>query len=770
MNDLAQNISRIAAIITSGKPNQGELKQRENLLKKSMGKFAVSDLLVFQSKCSLIELVLTLQFVERCIKSRGGIGQTSQEDLWVVLTEFLSSVSVDPLVRRHAIVVACVVLVKCTRPASLVTFLKDGLQSVPEMVKVRILSELPSLSGLREDDEKIIQNWSSEVWPLITHNSELMEIWAPFTSGATVASCPDLFSKSGELEEILVALARKPEVVTQVLKVVEDTLLPNGEFVKASRVFGEICIADQHHLAKAINILAEFKTVISQNPSNLSLADRMKIIENVFGFFENRNTVILNMEVLEALIVLSAFPRNVPVVVRQDLEDEDSPDGLRRRFLEVRQEVRHILRVMTVDSLQEVIGLVSRSFSLGDWRITESVLHAFSAQQKRFGQVGGRIIASLIKLCPLDQRCVANALIICATTYFQSFPKEDMNSLMTFAINCLATIDTEEPTGWFPFRAKQDHSCVVLLQSIAASNQPIDLESFLGHLLSQIDKVKQRLYFTDPFRQSRDLFVKAVTEIVIKSSASPGPLLVQLVPILCVDCEDISIVITQADRVRESLFPLIEDKLETFLRTNACGVESIISVYSDRFSVDQLMACFYLSLRSSGFSPQRWLAVVSQLSRTHGVDVVSRFSSIIDTWPLRIIPPEWFSVCLPLVPVHGPGADLHALWVNRVSTELLSQDQFEVATQYAVAVITSDRVGTFVIRMMTAVSTVSSAHAVDALVRLGIRIGWPTFIHILQSTVPKSGTEAKLLGEALRQNELGKAKRIMKKISNGFTN
>jgi hypothetical protein len=771
--DVAENVSRIAALLSSGNPNRSELKQRENMLKKSIGNFDVVDLLIHHSKSSLIELLLSLQLVERSIKSRG-IKESSQGPLWDILIQMMASDSVSPQIRRYAVLIAALVCLKYTCPKNLFAFFRNQLRAVPETVCLSILSEIPIINHLTLDDKDLLQIWSAEVWPAITNRPDLMENWVPHTSATTIRQSSFLStfdpSRAAQLEDVLVTMAHKPELAPDLLQLVVS-LIDRGDLVRASRVFGEIRLPDISVSVEVRAVLMRFRTITHEQ--QLSLSDRLRITENLLGIFENEKIIDLNMQLFEVLVVLSAFPPAVPTICEEDLEDEESPDGLHRRFLEIRQEMRHIVRSLPVkdtEFLDQVISLVNRSLSLPDWRITESVLHLFSAMQKRVGERGGQVVCELIASRPVVDRNIANVLIICATTYFQSLPREALGRLLTFVMDSLANIGTLEPTGWYPFRSKQDNSSVVLLQAIAGgSRQAINEDFFQSLLFSRLPMIKERLYYRDPFRQTRNIFVKSVANIVLSSCSNPGVSLPALIPRLCDDCEDISTVLSEAEAYKQFILPLIEGKLENFLRENACGIESMIAVYSDTFTVDQIMASFELSLQSPRFSPENWLRVAAKISVNRGAEFVVRLSDHVSGWPMKVFPAEWFSSCLSLVR-SGDHTDFHIHWIKRIINERLGDDQFRPATQYVLSALLNVGklvflMGPFVTRLIVSVSTINCGIAIEALTFLGKLAGWSNFSQILVSTLPRTPTEAALLAGTLEKGDHGKAKRIMKKIA-----
>ena len=758
-------IRKIAAILQSPQPNQQELRQRENALKKFVGKFDPL-LLIHECKCSLIELVLSLQLIERSVKSRG-LDDRFHVPLWKVLAELLIDQNTSPVVRRHALVLSAVLLIKVTRPPSVIEFMKLNLSEIPEIYKKSILGELPAIAPLKEMDKQILTQWAVEVFPLITQNIDLMERWVDFTQPATIIRSGILESFHTQLEDVLIACAKKSELSLPILNICMQVL--DRDLVFASRLFGEVTVSGES-VSGGLLVLTKIKEFIQCK--QIPLDTRLRVIEHTLGFFENKS-IVLSIQVLDVLLVLSAFPPDHPKA-RDDQSsalDDESPEGMLRRFLEIRQEVRHILRSAVAVSEtfnQDMLALVMYSLSNPDWRIAESVLHAFSAQQKRFGSDGGRVTEHLFhKLLGNEvcvHRAVCNGIVICGTTFFQSM--NDSEIVLKVVLNCLAGIDTLDETGWLPFRAKQDNSGVVLLHNCSANKAGLDSAFFLKELIPKLPDIKSRIFYRDPFRQTRNIFVRSVSGIILKRSSDPGRDLVNLLPILCDDCQDVSEFMAVARDFKSFLFPLVLPKLELFLSQNAVGIESLVSVFSDLMSVDQAVACLQLSNKSPGFSAERWLGVVTEISKIHKTGFVTAAAEIFINTPTHLFPPDWFSLCLPLV--DQTHQESHAVWLSRVCRDKLRPDAFEPAVDYALTFLaligSAPIVAQFVKRMIQAVSSTQAGVAVSALTKLGHLVSWESLLQVIGPSA-----DGKLLIEALRQNDNSKARRLMKKLALALT-
>ena len=780
MSDIHEHIRRIALILNSRQPNQAELKQRENSLKKCIPKLDPVALIV-SFKDTVVELVLSLQLVERAAKAKHFPAQWDQP-LWIAITELLACTGLNPVVRRHAISVAAVLCVKRFRPQSLSSFLNNAGLSDADLLAV--LGAVTTVTPVTDDERRILAHWAQELWSLVvgTNNIELIEKWIGLVPGEALRSSGFLSNISiGQVhafDEILIACCEKQELL-QGMTGLCNQLLAAGEVELGTRLFGQLK-APMNDLTWGV--LVSIKEILVNNRVR-DLHTRMRMIENSLGFFEEKE-VTLDLALYETLVILSAVPPDVETKYRinpadADADDEMSNAGLHNRFLEVRQEFRHILRSSSFASdgmNASVTGLVLNAISFPDWRLTESVLHAFSAQQKRFSERGGEVLTQLFSISdPVSSlhRAVSNAIIICGTTFFGSLPDAHVESVMKFVMSCLRSIDTVDESGWLPFRAKQDNSCVVLLQNLAGTRHRLNCNIFVETLLSSIDDIRRRLYYRDPFRQSRDLFVKAVADIIMRHASDPVSVLVPVFVKVCDDCRDVSVFVNEAKPLKNVLLPAIEPRLTTFLQTNSDGVESIIAIYSDCFSIEQILNCMELSRRSARFAPDRWIAEADNIASVHGSPFVTAFSNLMSDQPVKLFPPKWYSVCLSMVGLHSvQDQQFHTAWISRITQASVRSDSFQAAMAYCsttLGKISEPAIAMqlsvlFTRRTIKEVSTINSNEAISSLLGFGKIIGWPSLHAVLLSAVPRLPTDAKLLVDAISQNEYGKARRIMKKM------
>jgi hypothetical protein len=781
MSEIYEHVRRIAQILNARQPNQAELKQRENAMKKCVPNLDPVALIV-TFRDTVVELVLSLQLVERAAKSKHFAAQWDQP-LWRLMTEMLASTEINPVIRRHAISIATVLCVKRFRPGSLITFLKNSGLSDADTLDV--LRETTSVTPLTDDERHLISSWADELWPLIltTKNIELIEKWVCFVPGETLGNSGFLSNISirnvHHFEEVLLACCDKQELVQGITSVCSQ-LLATGQFDFATRLFGQLKAPMSEFTWSVIASIKEI--LVSDRVVNMHT--RLRMIENTLGFFEQKH-FLLDMPLYETLVILSAVPPEVENKfwinpADTDLDDEMSNLGLYNRFMEIRQEVRHILRSFSFaseDMHGNVLSLVLNSMSSSDWRLTESVLHAFSAQQKRFAEKGGKLLTHLFSIPdPANSlhRAVSNGIIICGTTYFASIPETQLECVMQFVISCLRAIDTVDESGWLPFRAKQDNSCVVLLLNLAGSRHKLNFNLFLETFIPAIDEIKQRLYYRDPFRQSRDLFVKAVADIIMRHAADPASVLLTMFVKVCDDCRDVSLFVNQTTTsLKHLLLQAIEPKLQTFLQRNSDGVESIIARYSDCLSRDQILGCLELSSKSTDFAPNRWIAEADTIASVHGGQFVVDFSNLMNNQPVKLFPPKWFTYCLPLVGIDThQEQEFHIAWISRITNSSIEADSFQAALTYCATSIVKIsqpeilmQLGVLLTRRtIKEVSSINSNECIMILVCFGKIIGWTSLHAVLLNTVPRSPTDAKLLVDALSHNEYGKARRIMKKM------
>ena len=772
MSDIVENISRIALIVGSGRPNQAELKQRENSLKKALPKLDSLSLL-FTFRNSVVELVLSLQLIERSAKTRSFQSQSAPQ-LWHALVSGLIPQTSSPIVRRHAVSLAATLCLKHLKPDNLMEFLVVTKLSDP--ICMNLLEDIPSASS---DDRMMLAGWADQVWPAIVNTGrvDLMEQWVEFVSVQTLLGSNFLQSiditSLDEFEDVLLICCRKPGLEFHMSEMCMH-LITNGLIEQGTKLFGGLTSGVNEY---TLQVVAKIQAVLSSDVGQ-DLPRKIQIVENTLEFFTGK-VVPLDSNLYEFLLILSLVPYGIEnkykIVTESDQEDELSNAGLRNRFLEIRQEIRHVLRTSSLASShvsQQIEDLTRKALLFPDWRMTEAVLHAFSAQQKRFAVNGGELIGQMFDTPDPSSnlhRAPANAIVICGTTFFQSIPNERIDSALSFLSSCLTSIDTLDPTGWLPFRAKQDNSCVVLLQNIAQSKHPIPFEAISTHLLVHMEAIKQRLFYRDPFRQSRDIFVRSVAQLVCKSSTNPSEILQAVVTKTCDDCRDISIFVSQIGQFKQSVFPLIEPKLETFLRGTADGIQSLVATYSDTLTLQQILACIDLTGK-----PERWIEVAPQIAATHGEMFVLQFARAVEHLPLRSFQPDWFVKCLGIVEMTEKTIEYLISWFDRIVRSPFRGDSFEACITYLVSVLivaaslnlpsSGHLCSMFILRMIQEVSSIHSESAVKALASLGRHIGWDAMKPLIKGAVPKLETESKLLGDALCNGEYGKARRIMKKM------
>ena len=778
-DEIATCISSIAKILACPRPNLVELRQKENILKKAMFKVDAVDLIHCFREHSL-ELVLSLQFIERAVKAPKFVLQEA-EVIITLLGNLMRECSGLPIVCRQTVSLSAVVCVKSLKPASLVTFLQN-LTSDGKL-KEGILSEIPCVSPMNDDERAIVSLWANEVFPLIHRNPVHAEHWLPFVDADVIKASGfmDSLTLTHDSEEILVILCRKAGLERHCLAIVNQLLsrMTEDSCILASRLLGEITCELDETTRALFDIL---KSIFTSH--GVRLHARLRIVENTLEFFEN-NKVVMDRFVFEFLVALGAFPIGIErhtFLPSDASDDETSSAGLHARFMDLRTEIRQLFRSLKLsDELQAAqLDLVRSALSITDWRMCESLLHAFSAQHSRFGALGGSIAVSLMRSFDGSNthRAAVNSIMVCGTSYFKSIPEADIDFTLSFALDCLCRYETVDESGWFPFRAKQDNSAVVLMQGIATLRRSWNATSFASQLASVIDTIKPKLYYRDPFRQTRIIFVQSVVRLVDDGTDEAGSTLHGLLPIVCDDCEDIATFITACNSHKRLFQSLIFPKLDAFLHINAIGIERIIAIYAESIPCSDIVHSIEQASKSPGFFPLRWIAVAPQIGAHHGAYAVVATSQA----TTHVRPSEfgqaWFATCLPMVAVSNPDSLMfHVQWIGRLCDGSYSSDTFKSAAQYAIVTVQSmmaltgaselvvKTVRTVTEWLIKSVSTVNSAEAVSCFEAFSVALGPKSLHDILNLVFPNLKSECRILVETLHARDSGKTRRIMKKLA-----
>lgn len=766
-------VVRLAQLLQSP-PTAGtahELREKENIAKKSIIK--IENLVsVFEAfKSTFVECLLLIQLVTRMVAT----GRMVNTDLLNWLCGMVSDLHVNPVLRQHGLQLIATFTLKQYRPDSLVNFLSH--QPMTDELRLTVLASIPTVHPLVEADTARLTVWSEQLLHLILQNRELLEKWIEFIPG-------ELLRDSGfvntiahwnkeEAEEVILKCCRKPALASLIVVDIVDPLLGKGSrdsLVLASRFIGEL-----RGLPSAVsdNLLKRLTEILTKN---LPVPLRLTIVENILALFDD--SLYLTVKAVEFLLAASQYPPDVeithpvPPKAPQD-DDENSSVALYQRFVEVRVDVRNFLRSCPLEDsvgMEEYFNtLLESTTTVSNWHHVETVLHASSALLRRLPSMAILSLPKLLGAALPQHRAVMCAFVVLLTTHIKSMPVDILVQSIRLALDCLSEFETTETSGWFPFRSKQDNSCVVFIQGLAAAKRPVSLEWFWGELVKRIDSIKTNLVFKDGSRQTRSIFIKSMVELL---RTSPEVVL-QLLPRICDDCEDVSVFVAACPEHKTILLPLIQPKMDAFVSKNSCGMETIIAAYADMLDFDTITRVLETSRNSPGFHPDRWLQVAPIVANIHGHAWVLLLTNQIGFLvPLKQLQPEWFG-CLALVPFAGHEA-FHIQWLMFIFTQPLRSDIFRAVVDYAVpatvslyksGLVDSDKIFANLIHIL--VRNVSSVNAVDSVTALSVvcqAVGEQATANILHQIFPALKHETHAIISALMQKDLAKARRIGKKL------
>ena len=771
--NLRISIVRLAQLLQSP-PTAGtahELREKENIAKKSIIK--IGNLLpVFDAfKTTFVECLLLIQLVTRMVAT----GRLINTDILDWLSEMVSDLHVNPALRQHGLQLIATLTLKQYRPDSLVNFLSK--QPLTDELRLAVLAGIPTVLQLVEADTARLTVWSEQVLHLVCQNREQLEKWIEYIPG-------ELLRDSGfinkiahwnieEAEEVIQKCCRKRALVPVIVDQIVDPLLcagSTGSLVLASRYIGEL-----RGLPSRVSdtLLTRLTEILANNPP---VPLRLRMVEHILALFDDG--LHLSVQAVEFLLAASQYPPGVEIMhpvppkASQD-DDEDSPVALYQRFVEVRVDVRKFLRSCPLEdsvAMQEYFHkLFESTTTVSNWFHVETVLHASSALLRRFPSAGTVGLPKLLGAALPLHRAVMCAFVVMMTSHIKSMPDDILVQSIRLALDCLSEFETTETSGWFPFRSKQDNSCVVFIQGLAAAKRPVPLQWFWGELVKRIDRIKTNLFYKDGFRQTRSIFIKSIVELL---RTSPE-LILLLLPRICDDCEDVSVFVSECPEHKIILLPLIQPKLDAFVSNNSSGMETLIATYADMLDFDTIAQVFKTSRNSPGFRPRGWLQVAPSVANTHGHAWVLLLSNQIGfSVPVKQLTPEWFA-CLSLVPIVGREA-FHIQWLMFSLTQPLRSDVFRAVVDYAVpSTVTLCKAGLadadkiFANLVLLLVQNVSSVNAEDSIAALSVvcqAVGEQASVNILHQIFPALKNEIQAMMSALMQKDLAKARRMGKKL------
>ena len=773
-------INRLARLLE--RPNSHELRESENVAKKLIPKTNVGNLIV-HFRAHFIELLLAIQLVGRAVVT-GRVTQTG--DLERVVVELLGDTRTNPMIRKNLIHLIAILVVKIAKPDSLLVYMSTVLASVPDTVTLSILEEIPSVSPVTDSDKQTLNLWGKEVFVFAMSRKlvDVVEKWIERVDGVTINQSSLISSLHVEdvesFEDTLVKCCAKPELTSAILRSVIVPLLESDKvrhWDSACKLFAELSMFD-------VEVLHEVLLRLGQILGHVRVPDRLTLIESILAFFDHK-TITLDQQVFEFLVVISSFPSGVeadfPLIGEGSLDNTVFPEELLQRMTDIRQDVRNILRssregdAVFHDRLNQTMHSIP---TISDWRIAESLLHAMSGLTKKYPHISPGLLLILVNHSRVEttHRAVLCSLIVLSTTTMSLMDEDTFRKCISLVLVCLASIDTLDPTGWFPFRSKQDNSCVVFLQTVAMSRRSVQWDSCAEVLTSHSTHIKDRLYHRNPFRQSRNIFVSSIAQIAAHNAPSPSTTLPDLLARVCDDCEDIATFISSVDSHKDAFRDIVRQRLDGFLSTNATGAEVLVSVYADWLGLAGVESAIRLSVRSPNFHISRWLMVASKLTSVHGSRFVLFFTPLLRDVPLKYLPSEWFSECLMAVPIEGH-EQFHIELLQCVMRSPIPSDLFKSVANFAIHSLTSlfkNNVSVDIILPLTVeltvslirqVSTSSCSDAVASIMSITTGFGGESMYQILHTSFPALPTETQGLTRALFKGDVGKSRRILKKLA-----
>ena len=763
--EVAENFRSIANILTSSNPNLSELKQRENLLKKTFTN--VSELNLFGRLLThATGLLLALQYVEKRLK----LGRVNDEPRSLVsaLERILNENAFRAVVHRHSLSVLSLLTLRYLAPESLVFFVSGSL-SIADFQKIELLCNIPFVG--QPGSEPILENWSSEVFRLAIELGDinLLEKWIAITPARDILESK-LFqiiqSRSiSEFSEVIRECCRKQDLLMNVLPLI-NLLLGTGkmEYILVGASF----IGALYPSKESLEYFSSTKAILK---GSYPLPLRLEFVESCLDLLDSPVTV--TMPVAEWLLHATMFPEDLDsyCLTNTDLgDDELTPAGLRQRWLEIREDVRHIMRVFPHDEDFESVfrDMVCSLPSITSWKIQESILHACSSLNRKFPSLERPLFNFLRTLNPEStHRAVVNSLIVALTGFLRCVPEDDLSYLIQFALRCLASIPSTEPSGWFPLRSKQDNSCVVLLQAVAGSDRRIDLHALLSDLNQNIDGIKNVFYAKDSFRQSRTIFIRSLVGL-FKKLGHRQPPLTELLSIICGDCLDISDFMHEATESLSLLFPLVRPLLDDFVRGNVTGIESLIGLCCEALSLEEVQNAMNISRSCAGFNVEHWIKVAPMIVKHHGGNFVVWFATII---PFNHVSQEWIQTCLARVPLDPARMSFHLHQLEGLLQVETQNDIFIPLGEYLISVLAA--FGTdalyllrpFLHLCVRRASQFYGSQSADFVIKCGHTVGLTILQSALLECFPKLPIESESLVRGVREGNNSKCRRIMKKLA-----
>ena len=767
--EVAENIRAIARILTSSNPNLRDLRNRENCLKNKYSDIDCVEILGLLAN-NPTETVLALQFIERVLKRTGPL-LLNPQSVFPALQNFVNNPTTPAIVRRHVLSIMSIAILRSIRPESLMEFLSQEL-SISDLDKMEILIGIPYLAT---DDGliAIVKKWSFEVFPSAVRSRQisLIEKWIPFVSAAEILHSGLLLNidlpSIEDYADIVRECCKKEDLIAYMKNLISAMLQScNVDHILLGASFiGNLCLGND-----SLELLISTRSILN---GSLCLPKRVEFAENCLGLLE-KSLCTLTSPLFEWILIATTFPPDVDnYSIKQggDPDEEFCPESLHQRFLEIREDMRQLLRTQPFadDGFEsEILTAVNGLSSLPNWRQSEAILHACSAFSRRMPSLAVTLMQYLRNInLQTTHRALLNALMVALTAFLNHIQDQDLNLVCKFALICLSTVETSESTGWFKFRSKQDNSCVVLLQALVSNGRRLDSSLFLSDLEACIGGIKLSFYGKDTFRQSRSIFVRSIVDLT-SQHPSVEQVLAKLLPVMCEDCMDISDFLSRAVQYKDSLFHFIQPLLDAFISHNAEGVESVLAYFCHKLRWDEIINAICISKKSEGFRVDQWIDVAPMIASFHGPRFIVLLSSLVET---PRISPGWVRKGLMGVPIDSEFIQFHLKQLDRLLSCNISSSLFLPVSDYVVIVLKTHGMKSallirpFIFFCVKQAGRNFGSESANYLIDLNKLIGTAYMGEALKECFSNHPKEAASLASGIEEGNNGKCRRIMKKLA-----
>eukprot|EP01036_Dinobryon_divergens_P025610 gene25610-34176_t len=703
--------------------NLPELKEKENLIRKLMRD--VNPAQVLQSgRFSLdsLNLLIVLQMLSKFMMTPGRLSPLTPDDVastlysTVVIAGSPTTMSAS---RFQSLKLVAILITQYIRPLSILNFLQQLEGRVSDSQKIYILTEIvlsleaPSSSHASSESSKLLEAYGAEVFPILLNNQqfEVLEKWIDYIPGSLIMGSslfptPSFLPLSDYLilEDIMVKCCQKVDlrdylsaVSVELLRSDQSEFQVTGlKFLAALLKRSRIPSIVVYRLTEILQVSSRMNngdSSISTTSGSAMLVD-MSLYEAIVSLLEESD--VLDRETLSLLVQVSAFPSGIEraypcrhrkdIIDRQQVNEEDSNDLLRKgAIIADGASDSDALKMFLSDALRLLGSIRSdhgSSYSQGYWQEVESVIHALSALAGRLPSslAAESVCAALLGAVSVDS---SSRPVVTTTVHaFMAFSpsligsgagvKLFNNGIVPFVIRALSMLDTiDYDFGWFDFRSKQDNSAVGYLHFLASNSafrahrDVIDVEAFAQLVLSHVGGIKQTIFVRDPFRQTRDILVRSIASILIAfGSEDRLPILMTSMCVsLCEDAVDIANFLSTAVQHRMLLWEVIHPHLPTMLAMNAEGIETIVTIFADCFTTQDLLS-IVVSPGELGID-SRWLKKIPDIFSVHRQGFLSGVSNSVSRVPLRNVPERWFTLCL----IEGGDSAIQEAWLTRILGE-----------------------------------------------------------------------------------------------------